>query len=105
MGRPRLYASPADRQAAYRLRIADQGEAVPHVPSKPRRPPSKPARLALLRRTAEDLQHEYEAWLESLPETLQEGAQGERLAEAIEQLEAVVDILSGITPPRGYGRD
>jgi len=105
VGRPRLYASAADRQAAYRRRIGEQGEPVTPAPSKPRRSPSKPARLAQLRRAAEDLQHEYEAWLDSLPEALQEGAQGERLAEAIEQLEAVVDILSGITPPRGYGRD
>jgi len=58
-----------------------------------------------LRQATEDLQHEYESWYESLPEALQDGPQAERLAEAIEQLEAAADILSGITPPRGYGRD
>lgn len=105
MARPRLYASAADRQAAYRLRLADQSGAVPHEPSKPRRPPSRPARLAQLLRAAEDLLHEYEAWLESLPEALQEGDQGERLGEAIEQLDTVVGLLSEITPPKGYGRD
>ena len=105
MGRLKLYASAADRQAAYRLRIADQGGAAPTVPSKPRQRPSRPARLALLQRETQDLQHEYEAWLTSLPEALHDGDQGERLAETIEQLGAVADLLSEITPPRGYGRD
>lgn len=105
MGRHRLYASAADRQAAYRIRTAAQGETAPQMLKKPRRPPSKPTRLATLQRTTEDLQHEYEAWLESLPENLQDGDMAGRLTETIEQLEAVVGLLSEITPPRGFGRD
>jgi hypothetical protein len=54
---------------------------------------------------AEQLQGEYQAWLDSLPEPLQEGDQATRLTETIEALEAVVDLLSQLEPPRGFGRD
>jgi hypothetical protein len=40
-----------------------------------------------------------------LPDSLQDGDQGARLAETIEQLGLVVDTLSEINPPRGFGRD
>jgi hypothetical protein len=51
------------------------------------------------------LKGEYDEWLDSLPESLQDGTTAERLAETIEQLEAVYDLLVEIQPPRGYGRD
>lgn len=105
MGRPRLYATPADRQAAYRLRSAALDKNAAQASTRPRRQPSRPTRLAMLVQMAEDLQHEYETWLESLPEALQDGDQAARLAETIEQLQAVVDLLSEVTPPRGFGRD
>lgn len=51
------------------------------------------------------LLEEYQGWLDTLPESLEDSGQAERLNETIEQLEAAVDILSEVQPPRGYGRD
>ena len=49
-----------------------------------------------------ELQDEYRAWLDALPESLQEGA-------TAEALRAITDVdlseLDSIEPPRGYGRD
>ena len=49
-----------------------------------------------------DLQAEYQAWLDSLPENLQGSAVAERL-EAICNLD--IDFLQEVEPPRGFGRD
>jgi hypothetical protein len=48
------------------------------------------------------LQAEYEAWLQTLPETLQETATAEALREICD-----LDLseLQAIQPPRGFGRD
>jgi hypothetical protein len=47
-------------------------------------------------------QNEYAAWLESLPDNLQDGA-------TAEALQAICDLdlseLQAIVPPRGFGRD
>jgi hypothetical protein len=48
------------------------------------------------------LQAECAAWLDTLPETLRDGATGEAL-QAIVDLD--LDDLLAIEPPRGYGRD
>jgi len=48
------------------------------------------------------LQKEYEAWWESLPGHLQEGATAEAL-QAICELD--LGELEAIEPPRGFGRD
>ena len=48
------------------------------------------------------LQKEYEAWWESLPSHLQEGATAEAL-QAICELD--LGELEAIEPPRGFGRD
>jgi hypothetical protein len=48
------------------------------------------------------LQAEYRAWLQALPESLQEGATAEAL-QAIDELD--LDELQAIEPPRGFGRD
>ena len=48
------------------------------------------------------LQGEYRAWLEALPESLQDGATAEAL-QAIDDLD--LDELQAIQPPRGFGRD
>jgi len=48
------------------------------------------------------LQAEYRAWLEALPDNLQEGATAEAL-QAIDELD--LDELQAIEPPRGFGRD
>lgn len=106
MPRNRLYLSDAERQQAYRDRRAGiSGNDIVSIPVARRRQPSRPSRLAALCNGATQLQGEYQAWLESLPEALQDGDQATRLTEAIEALEAVVDLLSQIEPPRGFGRD
>jgi hypothetical protein len=48
------------------------------------------------------LQTEYRAWLEALPDSLQEGATAQAL-QAIDDLD--LDELAAIDPPRGFGRD
>lgn len=101
-----MYASDAERQKAYRLRAtAPVLQPIPPTTGRRRRPISRAARLVALCSDAQRLRAEYESWLESLPETLQEGAQAERLTEAIDALETVVDLLSDIQPPRGFGLD
>jgi len=104
--RPRIYATSADRQKAYRARQAERSTAAaPPPPKKPGRPPSRPARLAALTDSLRSLHAEYESWLEGMPESLAAGDQAERLQETIEQLETAADLLDEIQPPRGYGRD
>jgi hypothetical protein len=48
------------------------------------------------------LQAEYRAWLEALPDSLQDGATAQAL-QAIDELD--LDELEAIEPPRGFGRD
>ncbi len=48
------------------------------------------------------LQAEYRAWLQALPDSLQEGATAEAL-QIIVDLD--LDELQAIEPPRGFGRD
>ena len=48
------------------------------------------------------LQAEYEAWLQALPDTLQDTATAEAL-RTISELD--LSELQGIDPPRGFGRD
>jgi len=48
------------------------------------------------------LQAEYRAWLQVLPDSLQDGATAEAL-QAIDELD--LDELQAIEPPRGFGRD
>ena len=48
------------------------------------------------------LQAEYRAWLEALPENLQDTATAQAL-QAIDELD--LDELAAIEPPRGFGRD
>jgi hypothetical protein len=101
-----IYASNAERQKAYRDRQAET-RSKPRVPTapKPRRQPSRPARLAALLAAVAELQSEYQVWLEAIPEALQDGEQAARLTETIEALENVAELLSQIEPPRGFGRD
>lgn len=106
MSRTRLYANDAERQKAYRLRqTAAQRSPKQQAPVRPSRRPSRPARLAALQVEASKLRDEYEGWLENLPESLAESDQANLLTEAVEQLQSVVDLLSEIQVPRGFGRD
>lgn len=102
MPRPRTYATAAERQRAYRARLATQQ---PPAPPRLSRPPSRPARIAALEASVRALQAEYEAWLDALPETLAQGDQAGMLQATIEQLEAAADLLAEVEPPRGFGRD
>ena len=49
-----------------------------------------------------DLQGEYQAWLDNLPDNLRESALADRL-EAICGLDLAE--LESVEPPRGFGRD
>jgi hypothetical protein len=75
------------------------------VQVKKRRPLSRLKRLAAVGSEVRALQEEYEEWLNSLPESLAESDQASRLAETVEQLIAITDMLDGVDPPRGFGRD
>ena len=49
-----------------------------------------------------DLQDDYRAWLDNLPENLE----GSRLAEKLQAITEIdLDELQAVDPPRGYGRD
>jgi hypothetical protein len=75
MGRIKQYASAAARQRAYRQRTATpRPPTAPTQPSR-RRPPSRPARLAGTVKVLAVLHDEYEQWLSSLPESLQDTEQ------------------------------
>jgi hypothetical protein len=90
----------AERQARYR---AARAAAQPVI--RTRRPTD---RRGLLQRWNDaraeftDLQARYAAWLESLPENLQDSATAEAL-RAIVELD--LSELQAIEPPRGFGRD
>ena len=105
MGRQRLYQTPADRQKAYRARLSEERGHAKKAPSKPRRLPSRPSRLTRLTAEVQTLTSEYEHWLSVLPEPLQDSDIATRLAETVEQLTMVIDLLTDIHPPRGFGRD
>lgn len=105
MGRHRVYTSDAERQRAYRAHLKAAADNAATASRPPGRPPSRPSRLMVLRKGAEDLQQEYAHWLDTLPESLQDGARAARLSETIESLEEVVATLSQLEPPRGFGRD
>jgi len=103
MPRPRIGAvamSPAERQARRRARLREQRPRPPAPPTKRRAP--RPARWAAAVAALLDLQEDYRAWLDRLPESLEGSRTAEKL-EAIAELD--LDELAAIDPPRGYGRD
>lgn len=102
MARQRLYSSNAERQKAFRER--QKGPPVKKKISIPR-PLSRPKRLQALLKEAEALLEGYAAWLEALPENLQGCGIADRLQETVDSLQDVVDTLSGIEAPKGFGRD
>ena len=103
MPRPSIGETPmtgAERQARYRAR-ARPGAPVIRI----RRPADRRSRIQRWNDTIAglvDLQAEYAAWLEALPDNQQDSA----IAEA---LRAIVELdlseLQAIEPPRGFGRD
>ena len=103
MPRPSLGETPltgAERQARYRIAHA-AGQPVIRV----RRPVDRRSRIQRWNDTVAaivDLQAEYAAWLEALPENQQDSTTAEALQTIVE-----LDLseLQAIEPPRGFGRD
>ena len=103
MPRPPLGDKPmtnAERQARYRTSRAAAGPVVHY-----RRPADRRSRAQRWHEAVNvllALQGEYRAWLEALPDNLQESATAQAL-QAIDELD--LDELAAIEPPRGFGRD
>ena len=92
--------TPAERQARYRAAHAAGAPVVRY-----RKPADRRSRPQQWRDAVADLvrlQGEYQDWLDTLPESLAEGATAEAL-RAICELD--LSELQGIEPPKGFGRD
>lgn len=92
--------SGAERMRLYRERHPAGAPSIRY-----RRPADRRSRARRWRDAVAELltlQDEYAAWLDTMPDSLREGA-------TAEALQAVVDLdlgeLAAIEPPRGYGRD
>ena len=97
--------SDAERAASYRERRKAELEAKVPVRVRYRRAPDKRSRPQRWRdAVAElvDLQDEYAAWLDRLPESLQETP----TADALRAIAAFdMSELEALEPPKGFGRD
>jgi hypothetical protein len=94
--------SNAERQARYRDRhqVAPQPAASRRRISVYRR--SRPQRWHDAVAELLGLQAEYATWLDTLPDSLRDGATAQALQDIVDlDLTALADIQ----PPRGYGRD
>ena len=90
----------AERQARYRAAPASGAPVI-----RTRRPADHRSRARRWNDTVAELtrlQAEYDAWLQSLPENLQDTATAEAL-RTISELD--LNELQAIVPPRGFGRD
>jgi len=90
----------AERQARYRAARAAGRPVI-----RTRRPAERRTRIQRWNDTIAgltDLQVEYAAWLDALPDNQQDGATAEALRAIVE-----LDLaeLQAIEPPRGFGRD
>ncbi len=94
--------SNAERQARYRARCRAPESSLATSVAKPANRRSRPRRWHDAAAELLALQTEYAAWLEALPDGLQETAMAEAL-QAIVDLD--LDTLATTEPPRGYGRD
>jgi hypothetical protein len=103
MPRPSIGEAPmtgAERQARYRA-----GRAVGAPVVRTRRPVDRRSRIQRWNDTVAgltELQAEYAAWLDALPDNQQDSATAEVL-RAIGDLD--LSELQAIEPPRGFGRD
>ena len=103
MPRPPIGETPmtgAERQARYR---AAHAAGVPVI--RTRRPADRRSRIQRWNDAIAglvDMQAEYGAWLDALPDNQQDSA-------TAEALRAIVDLdlseLQAVEPPRGFGRD
>lgn len=105
MGRPKKYASAAEKQRAYRQRQRSSNRPPAPVPVsvRPRRK-SRPERLRAIEDELRDLAAGYQHWLETLPANLSDTELADRLGAIAEQLETLADEVGELDPPRGFGR-
>lgn len=103
-GQPSTPLSNAERQARWRARRQAQQDATAAVqrPHKITGRRSRPRRWQDAVSELLALQAEYAAWLEALPDSLQDTTTAEAL-QAIVELD--IEALANTEPPRGYGRD
>ena len=94
--------SNAERQRRYRERLKTKQQPPRVRYRRPKDKRSKARRWSDAVQELVDLQAEYQAWLDSLPENLRGSAVAE-LLEAICELD--LDSLQEVEPPRGFGRD
>jgi hypothetical protein len=90
----------AERQARYRVRQADGGPTLRY-----RKPVDRRSRVQRWRDAVsalQELQDEYQAWLDALPENMADSAIAETLG-AIGDLD--LSELESIVLPWGFGRD
>ena len=90
----------AQRQRRYRERRKAQQPRLHY--RRPQDRSSRPQRWQDAVRTLLDLQDEYQAWLDNLPDNLGESALAHKL-QAICALDLAE--LESVEPPRGFGRD
>ena len=90
----------AQRQRRYRERRKAQQPRLRY--RRPQDRSSRPQRWQDAVRTLLDLQDEYQAWLDNLPDNLGESALAHKL-QAICALDLAE--LESVEPPRGFGRD
>jgi hypothetical protein len=102
MPRPKKYASDAEKQAAYRARQAERVQAAiegrrPAAPALGNIPPEQrwKALLQDAQRTLETLRDEMQAYFDDRSEQWQESERGEALQERIEEIESMLEAISG----------
>jgi hypothetical protein len=90
----------AERQARYRAKQTDGGPTLRY-----RKPVDRRSRVQRWRNAVielQDLQDEYQAWLDALPQNMEDST-------TAEALRVICDLdlseLESIVPPRGFGRD
>ncbi len=90
----------AERQARYRASHAEGRPKLRYHKPTDRR--SRPQRWRDAVTDLLDLQADYQAWLDTLPENLVDSATADRLREICD-----LDLseMANIEPPRGFGRD
>jgi len=98
-------ASNAERQRAHRQRVKDRLAGLPAAPPAPTpkkvpAKPTRPKRLAALDVELAALLDEYQGWLDAMPANLAESENAARLRETIEHLQAALDEVESIEPPR-----
>jgi hypothetical protein len=110
MPRPKQYATTAERARAWRLRQTaqqqDTAATTGTIPTtKKKRQPSRPARIAALESLAQALHDEYSSWHEAMPESLENTSAAEKVAECVETLATILELIQSLDPPLGFGRD